>query len=62
MRKKYIDLLVKSDEKGHYIFKRDWERDEKTGTMYFINEKIIAEQRGVLKYLLNNIGSSILRG
>ena len=37
----FEEKLIKSDNEGHYLFKKDWRRDEK-GKMYFINKDILA--------------------
>ncbi len=42
-----VRILNKPDdpEVGHYVFKNDWRRDPKTGTMYFINQQALEAQK-----------------
>lgn len=56
------EKFIKSDENGHYIFKKDWRRDEKKGTMFYLNESVRKNQRSVIKFMLKSIGSNLLAG
>lgn len=49
-------------EPHHFIWRGEWERDEPGGGIRYIDEKKMAEQRGVIKYILNRIGRNILEG
>ena len=46
----------------HPIWKGEWKIDEKVGGLIFVNEKKIADQKGVLKFILGQISKNILSG
>ena len=36
------EIFIKNtEEQGHFVIKKDWKRDEKTGNMQFVNEEQI---------------------
>ena len=47
---------------GNYQFKKDWERDPKTGKFIFLNKEKIAAQKKVISFILSKIGSNIISG
>ncbi|EGR33814.1 PH domain protein [Ichthyophthirius multifiliis] len=60
---KYSEKRLQSScENGHYQFKKDWEREEKTGKFLFINKEKIETQKKIISFLLSKIGSNIIKG
>ncbi|CAD8185390.1 unnamed protein product [Paramecium octaurelia] len=53
---------MKEQEGGHYIFRKDFMRDEKNGGLKCINEVKVNAQKSVVKFLLARIGTSLLMG
>ncbi|CAD8209304.1 unnamed protein product [Paramecium pentaurelia] len=53
---------MKEQEGGHYIFRKDFMRDEKNGGLKCINEIKVNAQKSVVKFLLARIGTSLLMG
>ncbi|CAK57310.1 unnamed protein product (macronuclear) [Paramecium tetraurelia] len=53
---------MKEQEGGHYIFRKDFIRDEKNGGLKCINEVKVNAQKSVVKFLLARIGTSLLMG
>ncbi|CAD8206402.1 unnamed protein product [Paramecium octaurelia] len=54
--------FLTSQEGGHYIFKKDFIREEKNGGLKVINEEKLAAQKAVIKFLITRIGASLLMG
>ncbi|CAK89100.1 unnamed protein product (macronuclear) [Paramecium tetraurelia] len=54
--------LLTQQEGGHYIFKKDFIREEKSGGLKVINEEKLAAQKAVIKFLLTRIGASLMMG
>ncbi|CAD8085572.1 unnamed protein product [Paramecium primaurelia] len=54
--------LLTQQEGGHYIFKKDFIREEKNGGLKVINEEKLAAQKAVIKFLLTRIGASLMMG
>ncbi|CAD8157336.1 unnamed protein product [Paramecium octaurelia] len=54
--------LLTQQEGGHYIFKKDFIREEKNGGLKVINEEKLAAQKAVIKFLLTRIGASLMLG
>ncbi|KAL4482280.1 hypothetical protein ABPG72_018061 [Tetrahymena utriculariae] len=55
-------FITSDPEKGHYQFKKNWERDTKTGKFIFLNQEKINTQKKVISFILSKIGSNILSG
>ncbi|CAD8111875.1 unnamed protein product [Paramecium sonneborni] len=53
---------MREQEGGHYIFRKDFQRDEKNGGLKCINEVKVNAQKSVVKFLLARIGTSLLMG
>ncbi|CAD8101040.1 unnamed protein product [Paramecium primaurelia] len=53
---------MREQEGGHYIFRKDFMRDEKNGGLKCINEIKVNAQKSVVKFLLARIGTSLLMG
>lgn len=51
---------MKELEGGHYIFRKDFARDEKNGGLKCINEVKVNAQKSVVKFLLARIGIIII--
>ena len=51
-----------SSVNGHPIWKNDWIRSTDNGSILFINKKKTAEQKGVITFILKQIGKNILSG
>ncbi len=59
----YDNNLLRPDPvEGHYIFKNDWRRDDKTGEMVFINEREIEAQKSVVSFLMKRMASNLMKG
>ncbi|CAD8120528.1 unnamed protein product [Paramecium sonneborni] len=54
--------FLTEQEGGHYIFRKDFIREEKNGGLKVINEEKLAAQKAVIKFLITRIGASLLMG
>eukprot|EP01017_Pseudomicrothorax_dubius_P046359 TRINITY_DN8154_c0_g1_i2.p1 TRINITY_DN8154_c0_g1~~TRINITY_DN8154_c0_g1_i2.p1 ORF type:complete len:508 (+),score=150.31 TRINITY_DN8154_c0_g1_i2:198-1721(+) len=46
----------------HYAFGNDYVRDEKDGKLYYVNEREVRKQRGVVTWMMKKIGANLLSG
>ena len=46
----------------HPLWKGEWVRDKEEGALIFTNEKKIADQKGVLTFIISQIGKNIFSG
>ena len=55
-------LLHSKTQKSDTILRNDWKFLEATGEIQFINERAIAAQKDIIKYILKQIGTNLLKG
>ena len=61
-RPSQISLRRNTEEKGHYILKKDWKIDENGEGLVFINKNVLKAQKNMLSYLIKRLGANILQG
>jgi hypothetical protein len=53
---------MSTPEKGHFIFKKDFVRDDKKGYLLYVNQEKINNQKSVISYLLKSVGKNFFTG
>ena len=54
--------LVREIDGGNYLYRQDWQRDEKNGGLRLVGRARIDAQKKVIRFLLRRIGSTLLTG